>query len=91
MYSTPEQKKNCSLGFSYIPYANAFLVTSDISKNIIDRVFLSTSGAKRVENLCAQQTSCDHTTCEYKQEIIRALEATTCVCYPKKPSVDTQK
>lgn len=91
MYNSPEQKKNCSLGFSYIPYGSSFLVTSDVSQDIMDRAFLSVSGVKRIKELCSKQETCDHTTCAYKQELIRALEATTCVFDPKQQPVDTQQ
>ncbi|MCX6824547.1 MAG: hypothetical protein NT085_05510 [candidate division SR1 bacterium] len=73
MRSTPQEEKNCSLGFSYTSFGHGFIVTTDTPVLAHDNLFNGAAAATRLQKHCRTQTQCDHTICAYKQELVRLL------------------
>jgi len=88
MRSTSEQEENCPLHFSYMSYGNWFIVTTNTPSLAHDNLFNWSSSAKRLQEHCLQ-TQCDHATCAYKQELVRALNSNTIVFNPYRSSKNT--
>lgn len=83
MYTTSKQKENCPFDFTYDSFGYWYLVYSDIFEKPEDKIFHWISGIERLQKNCTSQTTCDHTTCEYKKELIIALQTKNLHIHPK--------
>ena len=83
MLNSPDDQSNCPLKFSYDTFGSWYTVHSDVWEEIEDIRFLGTAGANKLQKLCIWQEKCDHTTCAYQQELVRALLATSTSVDPK--------
>lgn len=90
MLNSIDNKNNCPLKFSYDTFGNWYTVGSDVWQDIEDKRFLGSAGVTKLQKLCTWQEKCDHTTCEYQKELVRALFATTTSFDPRK-SVEDNK